>query len=287
MTTLKLADDFLTRITEGNLPLPSLPEIVIKIQQCERNPDLDAIYLARVIEQDPATAAQLLRIANSPLLRRANEFADLSKAISALGVNYCMQLASNLAMQQLFHTRSKVLKNLLHDIWQESTQVAVYSYILARTQTCNDNMIEEEALASGLLHKIGALPIISLAEKEQWLKNLSGDELAETMSELKSLITDQHAQLGFDILKKWNFPESLCQVPLNYLKPLNYQKDTICYTNLVHVARLLYLHSVGKDENIDWQNEPALECLGWMPCDVDLKLEELKPQIEVAQEIFR
>ena len=80
MTTLKLADDFLTRITEGNLPLPSLPEIVIKIQQCEHNPDLDAIYLARVIEQDPATAAQLLRIANSPLLRRANEFADLSKA---------------------------------------------------------------------------------------------------------------------------------------------------------------------------------------------------------------
>ena len=80
-----LAAEIMRAVEENTLTLPTLPEIALRIRKCEKDPNLDVIALARIIEQDPATTAQILRIANSPLVRREVKVADLSKAIGLLG----------------------------------------------------------------------------------------------------------------------------------------------------------------------------------------------------------
>lgn len=289
--TDSIKQTIMAKIAQGDLDLPSPPEVVVKIHKCEKDPDLNVNMLARVIEQDPATAAQLLRIANSPLLKREEKVADLSKAISLLGVNYCMKMASNLAIQQLFHTRSKALKELLHEIWLESTQVAAYAYAITYDQNGTDMLVPEEALTAGLMHKIGCLPIIRMAEQNDWLINNENSE--QTLQELKNIMQQEHSALGYDILQSWQLPENVCQAARDYNQALSPQKIELNYTCIVHLARQLFLHDQnlqkgrGDQPVVDWPAEVGLAKIGWQADEIDLHLTELRPSLDMAQEIFR
>jgi HD-like signal output (HDOD) protein len=263
-----LAADIMRAVEDNSLTLPTLPEIALRIRKCEKDPNLDVIALARVIEQDPATTAQILRIANSPLVRREVKVADLSKAISLLGMNYCTKVAISYATRQLFKSKNPSSEKMMREIWQHSLNVACHCYVLANKV----GLVPEEAFLAGLLHKIGALPIISMSDKNS---SYSPDDLNKTIAEI-------HPMLGEHILTHWQFPRSIADVPQNYLDKDRYvNKVDLC--DLVSIA---HNQVCDKEDFINWEDLSSLERMGWHSSTVISEFNNLSIEIQLAHDVF-
>jgi HD-like signal output (HDOD) protein len=263
-----LAANIMQAVEQDSLILPTLPEIALRIRQCESNPNLDTITLARIIEQDPATTAQLLRIANSPLVRREIKVADLSKAISLLGLNYCSRVAISLSTKQLFNSKNPSSEIKMREICQHSLNVACHCYVLASKA----KLIPEEAFLAGLLHKIGALPVIAMADKKD----------CYSLEELNKTIENIHPMLGGSILSHWQFPRSITDIPQNYLNPGRHM-SSIDLCDLVTIATNKICP---EDKRLPWSDIVAIERLGWHSSIVDEEFNLLATKIELAHDIF-
>jgi HD-like signal output (HDOD) protein len=263
-----LAADIMRAIENNSLVLPTLPEIALRIRKCELDPNLDIIGLARIIEQDPATTAQLLRIANSPLVRREIKVADLSKAISLLGMSYCSKVAISYSTRQLFNSKNSSSEDKMRDIWQHSLNVACHCYVLAN----KTGLVPEEAFLAGLLHKIGALPIIAMSDKQS----------GYSLDELNKTINDIHPMLGESILNHWQFPRSIADVPQNY-------RDQNRYTSKIDLCDLVSIANnriCTGEEFISWEDFSSLTRIGWHSSTVNSEFNNLSADIELAHAVF-
>lgn len=264
----KLAATIMNAIEVDNLSLPTLPEIALRIRQCENDPNLSTPVLARIIEHDPATTAQLLRIANSPLVRREVKIADLTKAISLLGMSYSSKVAISLSTRQLFNSKNPDSIIRMREIWQQSLETACLCYVLAN-QT---NLVPEEAFLGGLLHKIGCLPIIALADA-------SGEYEKQ---EIDQVISDIHPMLGESILTKWQFPRAIADIPLSYQDHNRYM-SCVDLCDLVTIAQNRICST---EQQIPWKDISALERLGWHSASIEESFHNIQTELEIARDVF-
>jgi HD-like signal output (HDOD) protein len=184
------------------MKLPSLPEATEQIRAIGSDPEATVEDLARAILRDPALTARLLRVANSPLLRGRMEVRTLPQAITRLGFYYVRDLVTALALEHSFQPRTQSIRQLQHQIGQSSRNVAAVAQVLARHCT---GLAPERAMLAGLLHFIGALPLL-VAIEEQRLEGLAP-------STILGLIERRHADIGASLLRQWHFPEDIASVP--------------------------------------------------------------------------
>jgi len=95
-------------------------------------------------------------------MRSFQRIDTLSGAISRLGIAYSSNLATGLAMQQLFQATSEVIDERMRQIWQQSTEVAAIATVLARHYT---RLKPDQASLAPLVDAIGVLPVLAYAEE--------------------------------------------------------------------------------------------------------------------------
>jgi HD-like signal output (HDOD) protein len=88
----------------------------------------------------------------------------------------------------------------LNDLWERSTYVAAYAYVLARTCT---RVNPDEAMLTGMMHGIGKLYILTRA--------VNHPELFASESALNDIINDWYPSIGKAILENWKFSESMAR----------------------------------------------------------------------------
>ncbi len=104
---------------------------------------------------------------------------------------------------------------------------------------------------------------------------------------LDNVIDELHPRIGSMILKKWDFPKELQNVPLEYA---NFQREVPAadYADLVMVANLQLV--AGSDHpwnEMDWTKISAFDRLGLDP-NVDMSEEEdLNAQMEAAMALLQ
>ncbi len=103
----KVVQDLLHAIDTDRVVLPTLPEVALKVREAAEDPNVGVAELSRVIAMDAALTARLIKVVNSPLLRTSKEITDLQMAVGRLGINYTANLATGLAMQQMFQATSR------------------------------------------------------------------------------------------------------------------------------------------------------------------------------------
>ncbi|HCW96546.1 MAG TPA: histidine kinase, partial [Pseudomonas sp.] len=96
MSTLaeKVQRDLLLAIENDDLVLPTLPEVALRVREAAEDPDISIAALSKVIGNDAALTARIIKVVNSPLLRTNREINDLQTAIGRLGINYTCNLAT-------------------------------------------------------------------------------------------------------------------------------------------------------------------------------------------------
>ena len=272
----KVQQELIQAIDNDELVLPTLPEVALRVRETAEDPNASIPALAKVIGNDAALTARIIKVVNSPLLRTNKEITDLQMAVSRLGINYTCNLATGLAMEQMFQATSDVVDRKMREVWNKSTEIAGICHVLCRHYT---RLMPDQATLAGLVHQIGVLPILTYAEDHNEL-------LADSIS-LNHVIEQIHPIIGDKILRTWEFPEPIAMVPSQYL---NFARDSAKadYVDIVQVATLQsYLGSEHPYTQLDWSKVPAFAKLGLDP-QVDMQADEdLSAAMEAAMSMLQ
>jgi HD-like signal output (HDOD) protein len=189
-------------LSGGNLDLPSFPEIAIRVRRVLSDPKSSVEQVVRVVGSEPALAARLLRISNSASLNRSGRaVTDLRTAINRIGYNMVRSASISFSMAQIRKSNKLAgLEHHLNELWQRSTVVAAFSYVLARNYT---KVNPDEAMLTGMMHGIGKLYVLT--------RVIDHPELFASHTMLNQIISEWHTSIGKAILENWNFSESMAQ----------------------------------------------------------------------------
>jgi len=135
--TAALVERLERSLAGGELELPSLPEVALKIRSALADENVSISEIARLLGTDPALAARTLRIANSAMFYRGSRpITSLSGAVSQLGQKMVRNVALSFAAQQVFiGYGSRELRDLVGAVWRHSLHAAVVAHMLARVRT--------------------------------------------------------------------------------------------------------------------------------------------------------
>lgn len=272
----KVQQELIQAIDNDELVLPTLPEVALRVRETAEDPNASIQDLTKVIGNDAALTARIIKVVNSPLLRTNKEITDLQMAISRLGINYTSNLATGLAMEQMFQATSDVVDRKMREVWNKSTEIAGICHVLCRHYT---RLMPDQATLAGLVHQIGVLPILTYAEEHNEL-------LADSIS-LNHVIERIHPLVGDHILRAWEFPEPIAAVPSQHL---DFSRNSARpdYIDIVQVATLQsYLGSEHPHTQLDWSQVPAFAKLGLDP-NVDMQADEdLSAAMEAAMSMLQ
>ena len=272
----KVQQELIHAIENDELVLPTLPEVALQVREAAEDPNVGIPQISKVIGNDAALTARIIKVVNSPLLRSSKEITDLQMAVSRLGINYTCNLATGLAMEQMFQATSDVVDRKMREVWNKSTEIAGICHVLCRHYT---RLMPDQATLAGLVHQIGVLPILTYAEEHNEL-------LADSIS-LNHVIEQIHPIIGDKILRTWEFPEPIAIVPSQYL---DFTRDSakVDYVDIVQVATLQsYLGSEHPYTQLDWSKVPAFAKLGLDP-QVDMQADEdLSAAMEAAMSMLQ
>ncbi len=185
----------------NKLKIPSLPEIALQVQAAVRHKGTDVSEVARMVMADPPLAGRLIQVANSPMYRGKAPITTCQMAISRMGLSVTRDLVVGCSLQQMFESESPLLKRYMQKAWQHSTRVAALAAVISRHGRGVD---EDRAMLAGLVHNIGALPIINYAEQYP--------ELVEDEAMLGRVIRKLSCDAGVQVLRRWDFELDLIDV---------------------------------------------------------------------------
>jgi HD-like signal output (HDOD) protein len=189
-------------LSGGNVDLPSFPEIAVRVRRVLSDPKSSVEQVVRVVGSEPALAARLLRISNSASLNRSGRpVTDLRTAINRIGYNMVRSASISFSMAQIRRGNKLAgLEHHLEDLWQRSTLVAAFAYVLARNCT---KVNPDEAMLTGMMHGIGKLYVLT--------RVIDHPELFASNTMVNQIIGDWHASIGRAILENWHFSEAMAQ----------------------------------------------------------------------------
>ena len=240
-------------LENDRLPLPTLPEVAIRVRETADDDNASITDVAKIIETDASLSARIVQVGNSALYRGINPAETVQAAAMRMGLNTVRSLATSLVMKQLFQATHPVVDLYLRKAWKQSTDVAALSAVIAKTST---NLESDSALLAGLTHSIGLSPILVKAESDPALLN--------NAQELEELLYRLYPVVGSRILKMWGFSDALIKVPAEHLNiDRNGDSGKVDYVDIVQVA---LLQTIDDDSHplagIDQSQVSALDRLG-------------------------
>ncbi len=270
----KVAQKINQLIDTDRLVLPTMPEMALKVREVSEDPDAGIYDLGKVISNDPALTARIIKVANSPIYRAPKEIQDLNMALGRLGMETTANLATGLAMEQMFQATSDIVDKRMRETWASSSEIAGICHVLCKHYT---KLQPDQAALAGLTFQIGILPILSFAENNSSL-------LRDSIT-LDRIIEQVHPALGVRILSTWEFPQELCCVP-ETCRNYSADKDKADYADLVTVAMLQTLAGSQKVSDIDYAQVKAFARLGLDPEIESAEAEDLSEEMEAAMKLF-
>lgn len=227
---LEFVTELARELSSGEVRLPSLPGVVIKIRKLLEEDSCDFDRLADVASVDPILVSRLLMFANSVAYNTAGETVkSLDAAISRLGFELVRNTAITLAIKQLFlGEKHKAVAKQARELWASSMQLSSLAHALAERR---DDVDADTAYLCGLLHHVGRLYILTKAKD---FPNFLGHSGA-----LELILEEWHGKIGKSILEAWSFPKEVCESadPLDYLDERTHAAPTMA--DVIFVANRL------------------------------------------------
>lgn len=215
--------------------LASLPKVYQRINAAVDDPACSLDDLARIIHEDPALAALLLKIANSALFALPTPATTITRALTVIGTRQLRDLVMATAVMSQFDGVSG--KHIQMDsFWRHSIACGLAARVIA---TFRREANVESFYVTGLLHDIGVLVIYMELPKK-------ADEILERTDREKALVHEverevlgfDHAQVGGALLARWKLPASMHQAVSNHHNPSR-AKEADLEAAVVHVADII------------------------------------------------
>lgn len=227
MPTTPAHADPIDAILKEGLQLPSLPEVLLKLDRELSADDADLHKISRLVGMDPVLSGQILRLANSTWYNPGGKpIQDLSRALIRLGIPTTRDLVHALVMPSLFPKQGSAID--LEKFWRHSFAVALFAQAIGKRLRL-DRTEMETLWTAGLLHDIGAL-VFDMVSKENFrriLRLCQDDPFSDAAAvaiDLSALerewLGSDHASLGAVFLQKyWKLPDPIIWCVRYHLDP--------------------------------------------------------------------
>lgn len=268
--------------------LPTLPDVVAKVNQLVSDPNTSAADINDVISKDPSLSARILKLVNSPFYGFPRRITTITYAVVILGFTAVRNLALSAFVFDAFKGRKE--KNLfdLKAFWTHSITTAMAARFIARKV---DGEEEEDAFMGGLLHDIGKTVM------NQYLRD-DLDKVVQTVASEDTLFLDaeravldyDHIELGALLLERWNLPPRLVEIVRYHRAVADASPESRKATAVVHLAKILVralcIGNAG-DRRIPCLQPAAWEALGLTWDEVDHLMSQIRAESDRARDFFQ
>ena len=221
------------KINNDTLVLPTLPAIALKVRKTADDPNVNLGAMADVVGQDPSLSARMVKIANSAYLGRTVKVSSTTQAVTRIGLASVKNIATALAMEQLFVSKNQIVKSYMAKKWSNTVvmvanAMAVMSYY---KKTNKDNSFSLDTMTlSALVADIGALPVLTEAERH--------DSVFANPSFLDVAIEKLSGRIGGSIMREWKFNEIFIECAEHW-RDIEYTTANISYLDFIRVGAAL------------------------------------------------
>lgn len=202
---------------EKNEDLPTLPVIMTKLIDAINDENSSASDLTKIMINDPAMSARVLKMANSAFYGLRFQVDNLKRAIVVLGFETVRMLALSTTILDLFGSR-KQLAFEPEDFWLHSLGAAKSAQLLGTK--IKTEIVPETLFTAGLLHDIGKY-CLALT-----LKNEYKSIVDKAMKNERALYKEEKINLSITyvdvnrwLTEKWNLPASLSYPMIYHNQP--------------------------------------------------------------------
>lgn len=206
--------------------LPPFPAVAAKLLTLVSGGSPSFRDVADLIRSDPALAAEVLRLANSPLVGLRWEVTNVLQALSLLGADRLNALVTTVAMIRFTQGAPRI------QAYTASWRHHVATALIAEQLADQDSGEREAAYTAGLLHDVGRLALLRLSAKEYSV-------LLETVPH-SGMLDRERIQFGLDhcaageyLAREWHLPSYLIQAAAEHHHPA---ASSLRTTALVAVA---------------------------------------------------
>ncbi len=231
-------EDVIQRVIETG-SLPTLSTVASKLINITGKEETTIYDISKLIAQDVSLSSKILKVVNSSFYNFPNEVGTIQQAVAILGTNAVRSLVLSFSFLNMERPQHGEGFNYGR-FWEESLAAAVASKLIMAKVSDGD---PEEVFTVSLLQNLGKL-ILACAYREEYdslLKEAAGSEKRLLELEEEHLGAN-HAYVGGEAAKRWNFPESLV-IPIAY----HHNPDAFADDNpemrtnirVVHLAALL------------------------------------------------
>ncbi|OFZ69733.1 MAG: phosphohydrolase [Betaproteobacteria bacterium RBG_16_58_11] len=270
----------LEEFTQDIDSLVSLPGVGVRVNEMVDDPSSTAADLGKVISQDPALAARLLRIANSPAYGLSSQVNTVTRAVSIIGTRHIRDLVLATSTISAFEGIPNELVSM-EDFWSHSLYCGAAARLLA--EQCNMKHAETVFLG-GLLHDIGQLVIFrkepQKAKQALLLSIEEHDDLALHKAE-QEIFGFDHAGVGAALLRHWHFPELLIESVAFHHAPEQAQHFPL-ETALVHIANSIA--TLAEIDSVSEADAVQTEAAAWRVTGLDKST--IEPTVRATQAQF-
>ncbi len=204
--------------------LPTLPAYVFELNSLLAASPVDIKRVNDVIRTDPSLTAQILRLCNSAFMGFRSPITRIENAIVLVGTERLRTMVLTCSLVE--YVGHRVSSEDIQSFWQHCFLTAALSERIARAIEYSQ---PEMAYLAGLLHDIGALPllVVASAESKTSLKPLSMAGWGESVEAEREQFGSDHCEIGRWIGVSWNFSPELLEVIAKHHSPTEAIDDPV------------------------------------------------------------
>ncbi|MCP4605150.1 MAG: HDOD domain-containing protein [Proteobacteria bacterium] len=192
-------------VMESVTEVASIPATAQEVLQLTSNRNTSAQPIVEAVLKDPAFAAEILRVANSPWYGQTRKIDDLHRAIVIIGMLEIHNIAAGMAMLAAFSSDDR----LSEELRASSVLSASLSTLVAQEIGGIESTI---AFLAGLLCEIGTMALLSIDSggyMEIWNSAQGVPEMRAHLEKERYGATSE--KIGSELLLRNKIPEEVCQ----------------------------------------------------------------------------
>lgn len=179
--------------------IPSPPTQLMALMKELESEHTDFDRIQAIVKEDLGLLGEIIKVSNSPLYRpRSGEITSLDKAISMLGIEGVMKVASAVMMRKVIDIKSPQFKRHARNQFEYCLKCAEACQLMGDPERGFNNYL------LGLIHNIGSVTIFSCFVEA--LKE-SLDDNANVVKVIQQIMLERAPWLSTLVAGEWGMPE--------------------------------------------------------------------------------
>ena len=186
--------------------VPPFPAVALKALHLIGGRDTSLLDLCNLIRPDPAFSAEVLRIANSPLVAFSKEVTNILQASMLLGFRRLRSVVVTVGLRAYM---AHGFTPLLRSCWRHSVACGIIAERAAKACSLD----KELAYTGGVLHDLGRIVLaVSMPEEYELLVEHGADDPHGFLQAERARFGIDHCQVGGVLVTEWSLPPAFLTI---------------------------------------------------------------------------